>query len=116
MAEVLLLPVAIKLAFFAGKCLEMEKRPKQSRFWSIADHFETIKEFHFTAPLKPSFAGAHYYSQNNACNVSEQYLSRTHAVFISKWPVREQCSTAHKVKKVQYWIFKTEKLDRFMGI
>ena len=51
MAEVFLLPVAIKLAFFAGKCSEMEKRSKRSRFWSIADHFEAIKIVHFTAPL-----------------------------------------------------------------
>ena len=51
MAEVFLLPVAIKLASFAGKCSEMEKRPKRSCFWSIADHFEANK-IHFTVPLK----------------------------------------------------------------
>ena len=51
MAEVFLLPVAIKLAFFEGKCLEMDRRPKRSWFWSIADHFEATQKFHFTAPL-----------------------------------------------------------------
>ena len=52
MAEVFLLPVAKKLAFFYGKCSEMDKRPKGTSFRSIADHFEAIKNFHFTAPLR----------------------------------------------------------------
>ena len=51
MAEVFLLPVAIKLASFAGKCSEMEKKAKAVILWSIADHFEAIKNFHFTVPL-----------------------------------------------------------------
>ena len=51
MAEVFLFPAAIKLAFFAGKCSKMGKRSKRSCFWSIADHFEVIKKFHFTAPV-----------------------------------------------------------------
>ena len=55
MAEVFLLPVAIKLAFFAGKCSEMDKRPKRSLFWSIADHFEAIKKFSLHCAFNEAF-------------------------------------------------------------
>ena len=50
--EVLLLSVAIKLPFYAGQHSQMRKKPLVTWFWSIDDHFEAMKVFHFTAPFK----------------------------------------------------------------